>query len=515
MVFQSPEDQIVATIVEEDVAFGPENLGIPEAELPGRVRQALETVGMWEHRSRPPHLLSAGQQQRIAIAGALAMKPRCLVLDEATAMLDPAGRRDLLRLLDELHAAGLTIITITHHMQEASRAGRVIVLDRGQIALDGPPSEVFSEGERLTSLQLDLPPAAALAERLRRRFPALPAGLLTSDMLCSELAPRIGKPYRPQHQMNDASLPEASQGSERSAAADSPLIEARDMRYTYMLDTPLAHEALRGMDFALWPGEAVGLIGATGSGKSTLLQHLNGLLRTQSGSVRVDAHDLGDSAVDLQAVRRMVGLVFQRPEAQLFERYVGDDVAYGPRTAGIRGPELRERVRWAMEAVGMDFEQTKDRLTFTLSGGERRKAALAGVLALRPQVLALDEPTSGLDPAARSELLEYLHELCSGGQTMVIATHNMDDLAALVDRVYVLADGKVVLHGPTRQVFAQSERLLGLGLGVPAAVEIAGVLRAAGLPVPADPMTLGELEDALVRLLEPADSFPSDAKVPS
>ena len=488
MVFQSPEDQIVATIVEEDVAFGPENLGVPAGELAGRVRRALETVGMWEHRSRPPHLLSAGQQQRVAIAGALAMNPRCLVLDEATAMLDPAGRREMLSLLDELHGAGMTIVAITHHMAEAIRAKRVVVLNRGRIALDGSPQAIFSDPERLARLHLSLPPAAALAAKLRTLIPALPQGLLTPQALAQAIVPLISS-TRP--------LPSIPAQPRERPPADRPLIEVQGLQHTYMAGTPLAHRALSGVDFALYPGEVVGLIGATGSGKSTLLQHLNGLLRPQIGNVRVAAHELGDSAVDLQAVRQAVGLVFQRAEDQLFERYVGDDVAYGPRLAGMSGEQLRERVRWAMEMVGLDFEGHKDRLTFALSGGERRKAALAGMVAMRPQVLALDEPTAGLDPAARDDVLSLLDGLRHDGHALVIATHNMDDLAALADRIYVLAEGTVVMQGPVREVLTQATRLREVGLDAPAAVEIAGALRSAGLPIPAHPLTLVELQASI------------------
>jgi energy-coupling factor transporter ATPase len=186
MIFQSPADQIVATVVQEDVAFGPENLGVPEEDLANVVRASLQRVGMWSVRHRPPHLLSAGQQQRVAIAGALAMDPRCLVCDEATAMLDPAARDGFLDILDELHNAGLTIVSISHSMSEAARAERVIVMSRGQIALDGPPRQVFASDE-LASLGLELPPAADLARRLRRFLPALPVGLLTPDELADAL----------------------------------------------------------------------------------------------------------------------------------------------------------------------------------------------------------------------------------------------------------------------------------------------------------------------------------------
>ena len=186
MVFQSPADQIVATVVEEDVAFGPENLGIAEDELPQRVRTALEQVGMWSLRHRPPHMLSAGQQQRVAIAGALAMAPRCLVLDEATAMLDPAGRRDVLRVMDALHQDGMTIVTITHHMEEAVGAERVIVMHRGRVALDGTPAEVFSASD-LDVLGLTPPPVVELAQRLRQHWPTLSPGLLTAEALAGAL----------------------------------------------------------------------------------------------------------------------------------------------------------------------------------------------------------------------------------------------------------------------------------------------------------------------------------------
>jgi energy-coupling factor transporter ATPase len=186
MVFQSPADQIVATVVQEDVAFGPENLGVPAQDLPSVVRTALQRVGMWQARYRSPHLLSVGQQQRVAIAGALAMNPRCLVCDEATAMLDPAARSSFLDLLDELHKAGLTIISISHSMSEAARAERVIVMHRGQIARDGSPRQVLASDD-LASLGLELPPAAALARRLHQYLPTLPIDTLTPDQLADAL----------------------------------------------------------------------------------------------------------------------------------------------------------------------------------------------------------------------------------------------------------------------------------------------------------------------------------------
>ena len=187
MVFQSPDDQFVATVVEEDVAFGPENLGVPPGRIEALVRDALVRVGMWDERLRPPHQLSAGQKQRVAIAGALAMNPRCLVLDEVTSMLDPAGARDVISIVEELHRAGMTVVTITHKMMEAARANRVLVLHRGVLVMDGSPGDVFDHPE-ISDWNLKPPPATVLAQRLRRILPGLPGDILDAGHLASGLA---------------------------------------------------------------------------------------------------------------------------------------------------------------------------------------------------------------------------------------------------------------------------------------------------------------------------------------
>ena len=187
MVFQVPDNQLVATVVEEDVAFGPENMGRPHRELRERVDEALTIVDMTDHRSRPPHLLSAGQKQRVAIAGAIAMRPTCLVLDEATSMLDPRGRRDVLDTVLRLHAQGITIVSITHFMCEAVEGTRVIVMDQGTVAIDGPPQEVFSQAGRLRQLGLDVTPVTQLAEKIHRRRPDFPESLLSVEACVEEL----------------------------------------------------------------------------------------------------------------------------------------------------------------------------------------------------------------------------------------------------------------------------------------------------------------------------------------
>ena len=485
MVFQFPEDQIVATTVEDDVAFGPENLGLPTAEIERRVRWALETVGMWDLRQRPPHLLSAGQQQRVAIAGALAMRPRCLVLDEATAMLDPTGRREVLALLRQLHREGMTVILITHWMHEAALAERVVALSEGQVAFDGAPRVLFADAARLAALGLEPPPLVALAAELARRRPDL-RDLLTLDELTDALAPRLpqdGPPIEVQ----------TTPGPDPNIA---PLVQVEALHHTYLPQTPLAATALHGVSLQVYPGEVLALLGPTGSGKSTLLQHIAGLLPDLAGTVQIDAPAS-------EAGCQTVGMLFQKPEQQLFETYVGDDVAFGPRQLGLDRAALRERVRWAMETAGLPFETYKDRFTQSLSGGEKRKAALASVLALRPTLLLLDEPSAGLDPRARQSLLDTLRRLNQEqGLTLILATHAMEDVAQLADRALVLDAGRVVTQGSPRQLFAAPDRMAAYGLDVPAVTALMHRLRARGTAVPADVLTVAEavtlLDGALV-----------------
>jgi energy-coupling factor transporter ATPase len=281
-----------------------------------------------------------------------------------------------------------------------------------------------------------------------------------------------------------------------------PLIEVRGLWHTYMRGTLLETLALRGVSFVLYPGEVVGLIGPTGSGKSTLLQHLNGLMRPQAGSVRVAGLDLADRHTDLRAVRQRVALLFQNPEDQVFERYVADDVAFGPLNLGLPRVEVRARVRRAMQAAGLPVEVYGDRPAFSLSSGERRRVALAGVLALEPQVLVLDEATAGLDPRGRRELLTLLQAWHGQeGRAIVWASHSMEEIAALAGRVYVLAEGQVVLEGNPRAVFAREDLLTAWGLEVPAVTRVLAELARAGLPVSTDALTLEEALPLLERCL--------------
>ena len=278
-------------------------------------------------------------------------------------------------------------------------------------------------------------------------------------------------------------------------------IQVEHLTHTYMTDSPFAATALEDVSLTIEDGELIGLLGHTGSGKTTLVQHLNGLLKPTSGKVVVDGLDITEKDVSLLEVRRRVGLVFQYPEYQLFEETVARDVAFGPRNLGLSEQEVDERVRYALQEVGLVYEEIAERSPFELSGGQMRRVAIAGVLAMRPKTLILDEPTAGLDPAGRRSILGMIRELhAAGGLTVVMVSHNMDDISSLATRLVVMSRGKMVLTGTPREVFQHRELLSSIGLGIPQAAELTQQLIAEGYPLPADLYTPAEVAEALLKL---------------
>jgi energy-coupling factor transport system ATP-binding protein len=491
MVFQNPEDQIVSSIIEEDCAFGPENLAIPTAEIRQRVERSLKTVEMYDQRERPPHLLSAGQMQRVALAGVLAMQPDCVIFDESTAMLDPRGRLEVLNTMRVLHERGTTVLFITHFMEEAARADRALVFNRGQIVSDSTPGALFADLALLKSCGLEQPSSLQLLSGLHEIDPIL--AHLPQDFETSlRQVPRYpGALHLPSF--------------EAARAASPAVVQVSHLSHTYMAGTPMESKALVDVSFEINSGQSHGLAGATGSGKSTLLQHLNGLYRPQSGDVRIGPYSVSDPALDIKALRRYAGLVFQNPEIYFFKQYVGDEIAYGPRLLyGHDG--LRERVQSAMQLVGLDFETFKDRLTYRLSGGEKRKVALAATLALQPKVLVLDEPTAGLDPASRRNLHDTLRGFQRDGIEMILSSHSMGDIAELATNLTIMAKGRALRTGNTAELFNDAQLIEEGALGQPAVVRLAAAFRAQGWPIPVSVVTAAQFLAAVQSSLgkEPA-----------
>lgn len=278
-------------------------------------------------------------------------------------------------------------------------------------------------------------------------------------------------------------------------------ITIEHLTHTYMPGSPFAAVALDDVSLTIGDGELIGLLGHTGSGKTTLVQHMNGLMKPTSGRVLVDGVDITQKGVSLLEVRRKVGLVFQYPEYQLFEETVAKDIAFGPKNLGLSQAEVDERVKSACAQVGLDYDELGERSPFELSGGQMRRVAIAGVLAMKPEVLVLDEPTAGLDPARRRSILSMIRGLhAAGGLTVVMVSHSMDDIATLATRLIVMSKGKVALTGTPREVFRNQELLRSIGLGVPQAAELTHALRDAGYDLPDDIYTLNEARDAILAL---------------
>lgn len=529
MVFQNPDDQLVATLVEDDVAFGPENLGVPSAQIAQRVREALKGVGLVGFERHETHALSGGQKQRVALAGVLAMEPRVLILDEASSMLDPRGRKGLMKVCRALHDRGMTIVMITHFMEEAAEADRVAVFRAGRVAMLGAPEEILTRADELAQLNLDMPASCCLGRALRAKGVPVCVQVREADMVAE-----IAQVYAERSGADVAGWPSASDSrvlDHASSAADGmvasePVIEISHLSHSYSLSArerrrwrkrsttvgasgkqalwgndPNSPWSLRDVSLTVRRGEFLGLAGHTGSGKSTLVQHLNGLIRPQEGSVCALGLDLS-SKKGAAAVKAKVGVVFQYPERQLFAETVAQDVAFGPRNLGLPQDEVVRRVATSLARVGLDLAAIGDKNPFELSGGQQRRVAFAGVLAMDPEVLVLDEPMAGLDPAARRDFLELIDRLHHEGLTVVMVSHSMDDLANCCDRIVVLNEGAVFADGTPAQVFAHANELKSIGLGVPAAQRMALSLVQAGVPLRCDKLyTVESLADELAGML--------------
>ena len=487
LVFQSPPDQIVASVVEEDAAFGLENLGVPRPEMVARVRAALEEMGLAREGASPTRFLSAGQQQRLAVAGALVLRPRHLAFDEATSMIDPAGRSEILDRMDALASSGATVIHVTHDMDEAARARRVVVLSEGRVAFDGTPGELFRRGD-LSPLGLAPPRSWSLA--LALGLPPL-VGEGPGDLgLRAAKAVRDGsRPAQPDPEIpsRPGSAPAAGTKAERAAAASASGPEVSAFRVTgaslrYLSGTPQERRALLDADLEIPRGGLVALVGATGSGKSSLLQLLSALAFPQAGRVLSFGADTSDPKADLRVLRMRSPLAVQRPESALFEYYAGDEVSFGPRNQGLSGPALVARVRAALEAVGLPYEEFRDRPVRALSGGQKRRLALASVLAMEPEALLLDEPGSALDPVSRERLMELVYSYGRKGRTVVYATHSMEE-AARADLVVVLSEGRILASGAPAFVFGAGWDP-SWGLARPFGARAAEGAREAGLALP-------------------------------
>ncbi|MCR4890804.1 MAG: energy-coupling factor transporter ATPase [Lachnospiraceae bacterium] len=518
MVFQNPDNQIIGNVVEEDVGFGPENMGVPTEQIWERVKEALQILGMYDYRTHSPNRLSGGQKQRVAIAGVVAMHPKCIIMDEPTAMLDPAGRKEVIRAARALNSVeNVTVILITHYMEEVIYANRVFVMNQGKIALQGTPREIFTRIETLRALRLDVPQPTMLSYELRKAGLDLPESILTNEELVEALAKKLtlrgGAPGQKAGpalaQENPVSGGDSGKGAgagreqagsaEEDSAKEPPLLILDHVGYTYSKDTSDEIQALKDINLSIYKGEFIGLIGHTGSGKSTLVQHLNGLIEPTEGAVYFKGQDIFEKGYKRRELRSHVGLVFQYPEHQLFEETVFKDVCFGPKNMGLSDKDAELRAYEALKSVKLpdDLFYVSP---FDLSGGQKRRVAIAGVLAMKPDILILDEPTAGLDPQGRDEILDLVKSLRDKNQiTVVLVSHSMEDVANYVDRILCMDKGCLRMDGSPRQVFGHREELEEMGLRAPQVTYIMGDLKRSGFPV--DPLitTIEEARNEILR----------------
>ncbi len=502
MVFQNPDNQMVAANVEEEVAFGPENLGMESDTIVARVKQALEQVRMWKRRKTAPNHLSGGQKQRIAIAGILAMHPDYIVLDEPTAMLDPKGRKEVMEALQRLNQEQeMTVILITHDMEEAALASRVILLADGQMRFDGRPEKFFGADALLAEMGMEAP----LSYRVRK--------LIDSDVFEKKIGDarveeatidkrekvaeydKTGREWEASSELVDKKKNKKAEAETDEKNQD--LLSLQHVSYIYSPGTAYEKVALDDVNLSLGKGEIVGLAGHTGSGKSTMIQLLNGLLKPTGGTVTFEGKDIYAKGYSGNYLRSKVGMVFQYPEHQMICDTVWEDVAFGPSKQGLTGEACETRVEEALRFVDLP-EKYYQASPLQLSGGQKRRVAIAGVLAMQPEYIILDEPAAGLDAAGKREIFDRIRRMSrEQGIGVLLVSHSMEDLAEYADRIIVLDDGKKILDDRPAQVFAKRETLADCGLDVPETVKLADKLRANGYQIPQNVIREKELLDYL------------------
>lgn len=502
MVFQNPDNQMVAANVEEEVAFGPENLGMESDTIVARVKQALEQVRMWKRRKTAPNHLSGGQKQRIAIAGILAMHPDYIVLDEPTAMLDPKGRKEVMEALQRLNQEQeMTVILITHDMEEAALASRVILLADGQMRFDGRPEKFFGADALLAEMGMEAP----LSYRVRK--------LIDSDVFEKKIGDarveeatidkrekvaeydKTGREWEASSELVDKKKNKKAEAETDEKNQD--LLSLQHVSYIYSPGTAYEKVALDDVNLSLGKGEIVGLAGHTGSGKSTMIQLLNGLLKPTSGTVTFEGKDIHAKGYSGNYLRSKVGMVFQYPEHQMICDTVWEDVAFGPGKQSLTEEACNARVEEALRFVDLP-EKYYQASPLQLSGGQKRRVAIAGVLAMHPEYIILDEPAAGLDAAGKREIFDRIRRMSrEQGIGVLLVSHSMEDLAEYADRIIVLDDGKKILDDRPAQVFAKRETLADCGLDVPETVKLADKLRANGYQIPQNVIREKELLDYL------------------
>jgi energy-coupling factor transporter ATPase len=475
IVFQEPESQLFSMNVEEELSFGPENLGVPPDEIRKRIDWALGVVRMEDFRQRSPFRLSGGQKQRVAVAAALSMMPQILVLDEPTSGLDPIGKMEVFSVVHELKKMrNMTVVMVEHESEEIARfSDRVVVMNDGNVILEGPPRHIFSQTQTLRGIGLSVPQVCELSEKINQRFrPKKPYSFLTLQEAEDSIRGNFPR-TKPAGRASSDDI-RVKNGSE-PVSDDKPVsVRVENLHFEYEKGV----EVLRGIDLNIRKGECVAIVGQNGSGKTTLVKHFNGLLRPTSGKIVVNGVDTADRTV--AQLSKRVGYLFQNPDHQIFSTSVEQEIAFGPKNLEVGPEETERRVAEALKLVGL--EEYRKVPPSTLGLGQRRKVTLASIVAMKPEVMILDEPTTGIDWNGSIQLMNSVRELNRQGHTIITITHSMRVVAEYAERTIVLANGEVILDGPTREVFSKPDVLKTTFLAPPQITCLGQDLQSLGFP---------------------------------
>lgn len=454
LIFEDPDTQIVSLTVEDDIAFGPSNLGLAPEEIRKRVRAAIAQCRLSGFEERNPFTLSGGEKQSLAIAGILAMRPKILALDEPTSMLDPLGRAQVVSILKSLAQGTGTTIIIAEQNPELilELADRILIFDGGRIVGDGTPEEVFRQPAVLASVGVKLPPMVDLFWRLHQRGHLLNCYPLSVEQAAQILRPQLGN-FSPPTLQSLAPNSEIEQGES--------VIQLRQVHHRY--DGSV--EALRGVNLDLYPNQLTAIVGQNGSGKTTLAYHLVGIRKPTNPDAMITVAALDVLHTPLRKLLPHINYVFQNPDDQIFRETVALEIAYGLTNLGIPEWERAERVERALDLLRL--QSVKDQSPKALDRGLRTRTAIASVLAMQPSILIIDEPTTGLDRSQSLEIFGILEQLAQQGRTMIFISHEMDLVAQFAQRVVVMHKGQVLLDGPPAFVFSQEETLRQASLAPP------------------------------------------------
>ncbi len=503
LVFQNPDNQFIGVTVREDIAFGLENQQVERSEMLKLIDEYADVVGMRDFLDKNPHELSGGQKQRVAIAGVLCTKPSILILDEATAMLDPKGRNEVMEMIDTIKmlSKDVTIISITHDIEEALHADEVVVLNKGELIFQGTPEESVLNEKILNESRIELPPYIMLAKMLMANN-IIDKITPTAEGLIRDICSKIENNLENKEKWKKYNF---MKSSNKERAKHDFKLEFRNVGFNYKPYDKKSKEAISNINTKIEDDDIMAIVGHTGSGKSTFIQHLNALLTPTSGSVMIGDKEIYSNKKNkkLKRIRQNVGLVFQFPEYQLFEETVLKDIMYGPLNFGIDKEIAKQKALEMATLVGID-DDVLDRIPFKLSGGQMRKVAIAGVLAMEPSVLVLDEPTVGLDPQTRRLLLETLLEVKrKTGKKIIIVTHDMNVVNDYTDYCIVFDAGKIAFEGESSELFNDNDVVRNCALDYPDLIKIKiGIAEHLNIKVDAAVNSVNELSEAINTLVK-------------